>query len=133
MKNIIVYIEPSEYGFSAYMDDTPLSYSCLGEGKTINQTVNDFNLSYAEMKEYYEKEGKQFEEITYEFHIEPAAFLKEYGRVFSLAGLQRLTGINQTQLGHYLHGRRRPSRKTVEKIQTCVHRFANELSQVRLA
>ncbi|MBO7584081.1 MAG: DNA-binding protein, partial [Bacteroidales bacterium] len=63
MKNVIVNIEPSEYGFSAYMDDTPLDYSCLGEGKTINQTVNDFNLSYAEMKEYYENKGRFFEEI----------------------------------------------------------------------
>ena len=56
MKNVKVYIEPSTFGFSAYMDDTPLSYSCLGEGKTINQTVNDFNLAYAEMKDYYELE-----------------------------------------------------------------------------
>ena len=133
MKNVKIFIEPSEYGFSAYMDDTPLSYGCIGEGKTINETVNDFNMTYAEMKEYYEEIGKEFEEIQYSFYIEPAAFLKEYGRVFSLAGLQRLTGVNQTQLGHYLHGRRRPSRKTVEKIQAGVRRFANELSQVRLA
>ena len=115
------------------MDDTPLSYSCLGEGKTINETVNDFNMGYAEMKEYYEDEGKEFEEIQYEFYIEPAAFLKEYGRVFSLAGLQRITGVNQTQLGHYLHGRRRPSKKTVEKIKTGVQHFAKELSSVNFA
>lgn len=129
----MVFIEPSQYGFSAYMDDTPLDYSCIGEGKTINETVNDFNMAYADMKDHYEKSGRPFEEIQYEFHVEPAAFLKEYGRIFSLAGLQRLTGVNQTQLGHYLHGRRRPSRKTVEKIQTSVHRFAEELAQVRLA
>lgn len=133
MKYVRVFIEPSEYGFSACMDDTPLSYSCLGEGKTINETVNDFNMGYAEMKEYYEDEGKEFEEIQYEFYIEPAAFLKEYGRVFSLAGLQRITGVNQTQLGHYLHGRRRPSKKTVEKIKTGVQHFAKELSSVNFA
>ena len=133
MKQVKVFIEPSEYGFSAYMDDTPLSYACLGEGKTINQTINDFNMAYAEMKDYYEQEGKEFEEIQYSFYIEPAAFLKEYCRVFSLAGLQRLTGVNQTQLGHYLHGRRRPTKKTVDKIQKSVCRFAEELSQVRLS
>ena len=133
MKNVKVYIEPSTFGFSAYMDDTPLSYSCLGEGKTINQTVNDFNMAYAEMKDYYELEGKEFEEIQYSFYIEPAAFLKEYGRVFSLAGLQRITGVNQTQLGHYLHGRRRPSKKTVEKIRRGVQQFASEISAIRFA
>ena len=133
MKYVKVFIEPSEYGFSAYMDDTPLNYSCLGEGKTINQTVNDFNLSYAGMKDSFEEDGRQFEEIQYEFYIEPAAFLKEYGRVFSLAGLQRITGVNQTQLGHYLHGRRKPSKKTVERISIGVKRFAEEISAVRFA
>ena len=128
-----VFIEPSEFGFSAYMDDTPLNYSCLGEGKTINQTVNDFNMSYAGMKESFEEDGQVFEEIQYEFYIEPAAFLKEYGRVFSLAGLQRITGVNQTQLGHYLHGRRKPSKKTVERIRVGVQRFAHELSTVQFA
>lgn len=133
MKQVKVFIEPSEYGFSAYMDDTPLNYACLGEGKTLSETVNDFNMAYVEMKESFEEEGREFEEIQYEFRVEPAAFLKEYCRVFSLAGLQRITGVNQTQLGHYLHGRRRPSRKTVEKIRAGVTRFANELSSMRLA
>ncbi len=133
MKNVRVIIEPSEYGYSAYIDDTTLGYGCLGEGKTINETVNDFNMAYAEMKEYYGQTGKHFEEIQYVFYVQPGAFLKEYGRTFSLAGLQRLTGVNQTQLGHYLHGRRRPSRKTVEKIERSIHRFAEELAHVRLA
>ena len=133
MKYVKVFIEPSEFGFSAYMDDTPLNYSCLGEGKTINQTVNDCNMSYAGMKESFEEDGQVFEEIQYEFYIEPAAFLKEYGRVFSLAGLQRITGVNQTQLGHYLHGRRKPSKKTVERIRVGVQRFAHELSTVQFA
>ncbi len=133
MKYVKVFIEPSQYGFSAYMDDAQLKYGCIGEGKTINQTVNDFNMAYAEMKESFIKDGEVFEEIKYEFYIEPAAFLKEYGRIFSLAGLQRLTGVNQAQLGHYLHGRRKPRKKTVEKIQKSVHRFASELSLVRLA
>ena len=78
MKTVKVYIEKSQYGYSAYMDDTPLDYSCLGEGKTVEETINDFNNAYNEMREYYAKEGKPFEEIRYEFYYDAASFLQEY-------------------------------------------------------
>ena len=44
-------------------------------------------------------------------------FLSYYCKAFSLAGLERITGISQAQLGHFLHGRRKPSQKTIHKIQ----------------
>lgn len=133
MKKIKVFIEKSEYGFSAYMDDTPLSYACLGEGKTVEETIEDFNLSYAGMREYYNEIGKHFEEIEYEFFYDVASFLQEYCEVFSLAGLERITGVSQAQLGHFLHGRRKPSRKTIEKIQKGVDEFSRKLTALRFA
>jgi len=48
-----------------------------------------------------------------------------------LAGLGRLTGINRKQLSHYLTGKRNPSRKTIEKIETSLHTFGKEISEVR--
>ena len=133
MKQVKVFIEKSEYGFSAYMDDTPLSYSVLGEGKTVEETIDDFNKSYAGMREYYERHGKVFEEIQYEFFYDIASFLDEYCKAFSLAGLERITGVSQTQLGHYLHGRSKPTKKTIERIQKGVEAFAHNLTAVRFA
>ena len=133
MKKVRVFIEKSEYGFSAYMDDTPLSYSCLGEGKTVEETVADFNQSYAEMREYYHENGKHFEEIEYEFFYDVASFLQEYCEAFSLAGLERITGVSQAQLGHFMHGRRKPSRKTIERIQKGVDEFSRKLTTLRFA
>lgn len=133
MKKIKVYIERSQFGYSAYMDDTPLDYSCIGEGKTVEETISDLNNAYNEMRAYYEKEGKPFEEITYEFYYDVASFLQEYAPSFSLAGLERITGVNQTMLGHYLHGRRKPSKKTIEKIEKGVNDFARELSSLHFA
>ena len=133
MKTVKVYIEKSEYGYSAYMDDTPLDYSCIGEGKTVQETIGDFNNAYNEMKEHYSKAGKPFEEISYEFYYGTASFLQEYAPSFSLAGLERITGVNQTMLGHYLHGRRKPSKKTVEKIEQGVNNFAQQLAALHFA
>ena len=133
MKKVKVFIEKSEYGFSAYMDDTPLDYSCIGEGKTVEETIDDFNNSYSEMRSFYEEKGRHFEEIHYEFYYDTASFLEEYCKAFSLAGLERITGVSQTQLGHYLHGRRKPSAKTVARIQKGVEQFARNLTAVRFA
>ena len=95
--------------------------------------MDDFNKGYAGMRDYYARHGKPFEEIHYEFYYDTASFLEEYCKAFSLAGLERITGVSQAQLGHFLHGRRKPSAKTVAKIQEGVERFARELTAVRFA
>ena len=133
MKKVKVFIEMSEYGYSAYMDDTPLDYSCIGEGKTVEETVADFSTAYAEMRDHYQQEGKKFEEVQLSFYYDIASFLQEFIKAFSLAGLERITGVNQTQLGHYLHGRSKPSRKTIQRIEKGVHDFAKDLSAIRFA
>jgi len=129
-RKVKVFIEHSAYGYSAYMDDTPLDYSCIGEGKTVEETISDFKTAYAEMKHHYACAGKHFEEREFEFYYDTASFLQEYVKAFSLAGLERITGVNQTQLGHYLHGRRRPGQKTIERIQKGVRSFAQGLMAV---
>ena len=133
MKKVKVFIEKSSYGFSAYMDDTPLDYGCIGEGKTVAQTIEDFKDSYNEIKEYSAAQGERFEEVEFEFYYDTASFLEEYVKAFSLAGLERITGVNQTQLGHYLHGRRKPSKKVIDKIEAGVQAFAKELTAVHFA
>ncbi|MBO7509788.1 MAG: helix-turn-helix transcriptional regulator [Bacteroidales bacterium] len=133
MKEVKVFIEIAGDGFSAYMDDTPLDYSCIGEGKSVEETMADFHQAYAEMRAYYAEVGKPFEEVRFSFYYDTASFLNEFGKIFSLAGLQRITGINQTQLGHYLHGRSRPSRKTIDKIQNGICKFVKDLTAVNFA
>lgn len=133
MKQIKIFIEKSSYGFSAYMEDADLNYGLFGEGKTVEETIDDFNKSYVGMREHFEKHGKPFEEIQYEFFYDVASFLDKYCKAFSLAGLERITGVSQTQLGHYLHGRSKPSKKTIEKIQERVQKFASDLIAVKIA
>lgn len=133
MKKVKVFIEKSEYGFSAYMEEAGLDYGLFGEGKTVEEAIADFNKSYIGMREYYQRHEKTFEEIEYEFFYDTASFLEEYSKAFSLAGLERITGVSQTQLGHYLHGRRKPTRRTIDKIQKGVQQFAHNLTAVRFA
>lgn len=132
MKKVRVFIERASDGYySAYMpDEDNLSYGITGTGSTIEETMKDFNAAYAGMKAYYEQEGKLFEEVSFEFSYDIPSFLSYYSNKISLAGLERITGVAQGQLSHYVTGRRNPSKKTVEKIQSALQQFGKELSNV---
>ena len=131
MKQVKVYIEKAEFGFSAYMEEAGLDYGCTGDGATVQEAIDDFRKSYKGIKEFYGSIGRVFEEIDFQFYYDTASFLAEYCEAFSLAGLQRITGINQKQLGHYLHGQSKPSKKTVAKIAAGVRAFAASLTALQ--
>ncbi len=133
MKKVKVFIEKSEYGYSAYMKENSLDYGLIGEGKNVREAVSDFLSAYSDMKELYEEQGREFEESEFEFFYDVASFLQDFAYAFSLAGLERITGINQKQLGHYLNGNSRPSKKTVAKIQESIRTFSENLSSIRFA
>lgn len=133
MRKCKVFIEKSEYGYSAYIGDTPLEFGCIGEGKTVEETIADFLGTFEAMKQDYIAAGNEFEDVDIEFYYDTASFLSEYAGIFSLSGLEKITGVSQAQLGHFLHGRRKPSRKTIDKIQIGVDRFAKELTAIKFA
>ncbi len=126
-------IEKCDFGYSIYVADDCLNYGLLGEGKTVQEAIDDFKLSYKEMKESYRSEGREFAEAQFQFYYDVPSFLQMYAFAFTLAGLERITGVNQKQLGHYINGVRKPLRRTVEKIEERLKQFSNELSAVRFA
>ena len=133
-KKINVVIERGIDGsFSAYIADDNCEFGCIGEGKSVEETKADFMKAVGEMQEVYAEEGSKFPDVEFDFIYDMASFLNYYAYAFSLAGLARITGVNQGQLSHYVTGRRRPSKSTVEKIEQSLHDFANEIGQVKLA
>lgn len=50
MRKCKVFIEKSESGYSAYIGDTPLEFGCIGEGKTVEETIKDFLGTFEAMK-----------------------------------------------------------------------------------
>ena len=133
-KKINVVIERGIDGsFSAYIADDNCEFGCIGEGKSVEETKADFMKAVGEMQEVYAEEGSKFPDVEFDFIYDMASFLNYYAYAFSLAGLARITCVNQGQLSHYVTGRRRPSKSTVEKIEQSLHDFANEIGQVKFA
>ncbi len=132
MKNISAIIERGNDGlYSVYIADKAYPYGIIGTGDTVKKAIEDFNAGYQEMKEYVESTGEVFDEAEISFKYDIPSFLQEFAYAFSLAGLERITGVNQKQLGHYISGYRKPSAKTVRKIESKIHSFSKQLEAVQ--
>lgn len=133
METAKAFIERGNDGiYNVYVDleNSTLKYGIHGVGNSAKEAVDDFILSYEEMKGLHIQKGKEFVEAKFNYVYDTASFLAYYSKVLSLAGLQRITGVNQGQLSHYVTGHRKPSPKTVAKIEKSLHAFAKEISQV---
>lgn len=110
-----------------------LTFGLLGQGITVQEAIADFYNSRDEVKTHYTETGKPFpKDLDFVFKYDTASFITYYSHVFSLAGLGRLTGVAQGQLSHYVTGKRKPSPKTVLRIERSLHKLASELEQLQL-
>lgn len=133
MRKVYAFVERGNdgtYGVYIDLDEDKLTYGIIGEGKTAKEAIEDFYTAYEDMKELHKEKNKYFEEVEFIFKYDMSSFLQYYSKILSLAGIERLTGVNQTQLSHYISGFRKPSKKTAEKIETALHNLGKELSQI---
>ena len=69
-------------------------------------------------------------EVVYKFDTE--SLLQYYAGVITPAALERLSGIHQKQLWNYLHGRSKPRKQQIEKIEKALHNLGAELMSIAL-
>lgn len=132
MKVNVIIEKGSDGTYDANMEyNEGLTFGLMGQGGSVKECIDDFFVTRDEMKLLYEEEGKNFPaDLEFCFKYDIPSFLQYYSNYLTLAGLSRITGVNQGQLSHYLTGHRRPSEKTVEKIQNALREFGKEISQV---
>lgn len=119
--------------YSIYADDkAPLNYGLVGEGKTVQEAIDEWNRVYEAMKESYAKDNMPFVEAQFIFAYDVPSFLSYYGGLLTFKGLAKLTGVSAAQLSQYATGYRNPSPKTTAKIQHGLQEFSHELSSLEL-
>ncbi|MBO7646866.1 MAG: helix-turn-helix transcriptional regulator [Bacteroidales bacterium] len=132
MEQIVMIIEKSRDYYGAYAENGDGIYAA---GETIEEvqadTLRAIELIKSELPEaQWPKVLKSDYEIIWKFDAE--SFLSYYSTILTLTGLQRITGINSKQLSHYATGHRKPSPKTVSRIQEGLNRFSEMLSHIQL-
>lgn len=132
MKKIIIVIERSADLFDAYSDNCDGIY---GAGDTLEECKADIETSIRQIKEKLPIEQWPEElkgEYELEYKLDTQSFLEYFSQYLSLAGMERITGVNQKQLSNYLNRRAKPRKQQVERISKGLRRFASELLSITL-
>lgn len=133
-KKVKVIIEHAGNNFSAYVADVDgiaVTGDTIDEIKTF---MKDAIADFIEVNEEFNLETPELLKGNYElfFELDICSFLKIYTGIFTKAGLERLTGINQKQLWHYANGVTKPRPAQRLKIEQGLHRLGNELISLHL-
>lgn len=129
-----VIIEHAGNNFSAYVADVD-GIAVTGDSiDAIKASMCEAIDEYIEVSKEFGYEIPQVLLTDYEviFEIDVCSFLKIYEGIFTKAGLERLTGINQKQLWHYANGTSKPRPAQRLKIEKGLHRLGNELISLHL-
>jgi hypothetical protein len=130
MGKITVTIEKGTDLFGAWAENVPGIY---GDGATIKETKK----SVLSAIELYKQHNKELPtalqgDIEIDWQIDIQSFLQYYNGIFTKAALERITGINQKQLGHYASGLKHPRKKQLERIECGLHNFITDMGQIHL-
>lgn len=132
MNKLIINICAGKDSFGAYSVNGEGIY---GAGDSINECQADVLKSIAEIKQTLPEEEWPAilkGEYEIEWHYDVQSLLLHYGMIMSLSGLEKITGVHQKQLWAYMHGRSNPRRQQVDKIETAIRGFGDELSRLHL-
>ena len=132
MEKLIIKIGASSDHFGAFAENCPGIY---GAGNTVQEAKDNV---LEGLKLFVEHNQNNLPDILkgdfeIDYHFDVASFLSYYSKIFSKPALEHITGINQKQLFHYASGLKKPSEKTVRKMDSAFRRFAGEMSQVHFA
>lgn len=132
MKQITVIMRREDNGM--FLADAQHNYNVglYGYGKTVDDALADLRVICEEARDFC-PEVPEISEVEFVVEYEVASFLQEYAGIFSLAGLARITGIHQKQLGHYLNGNKRPRPETTRKMEHALMQFRARFDKVQFA
>lgn len=129
---MIITICSSPDSFGAYSENCD---GIFAAGDTLEECKKDVETSIEQIKRTQPYDSwpeiiKGPYEIEWRYDVE--SLLTHFSRFFTLAGLERITGIHQKQLWSYMHGQTKPRNAQKERIRNSLTTFAKELSSFSL-
>jgi predicted RNase H-like HicB family nuclease len=121
-KKILVTIEKTKTGFSAYSDDYPVYTT----GKTINELFDNCNEAFAL---YFEDKKTKVQPIYFEIDLKQ---FFQYYKVLNSKALADKIGMNPTLLSQYVQGRKKPSGKQTRRILYGINKIGLELAEMSI-
>jgi predicted RNase H-like HicB family nuclease len=128
MGKLTVTIAKGDTNYGAWIEEAAGIY---GQGDTVEEAKQNLNEGLLLYKKHNATLPPALQgEVEFEYKFDVPSFLTHYATVFTKSSLERMTGINQTQLSHYVSGFRKPSPRVAVKMDRAIHSLAQELQQV---
>ena len=119
-KKIVVIIEKTDTGFSAYARDYPV----FTTGSSINELIN--NCTEA-IDLYFD--GEKIDLASISLEIDFKQFFRYY-KVINSKALAEKIGMNPTLLSQYVRGHKRPSPQQSRRILYGINKIGQELAEM---
>ena len=134
MRKVKVLISIAPDGFyAAYCEDHP---AIFGGGATPGDAINELRETIRQYRELGDKAAFHpdwfDEEYEFVFVWDIEDLMAYYAGVITPAALSRLSGIHPKQIWSYMHGKTRPRKAQIQKMETALHRLGAELSSLSL-
>ena len=128
MEKLRIVIERSKDYFDAYAESCEGVY---GAGATVAEAKQNVMEAIELLKAHSTNVPDILKgEYSVEYIFDTQSFLSHYSTIFTMAALERMTGIDQRQISRYSSGLRRPRKAQVAKFNSAIRVLSQELSQV---
>ena len=122
-KKIVMILEKTDTGFSAYAAEYPIYTT----GKTIPELLKN---AFEAANLYFKEAELKITNEDIKFEIDFKQFFKYY-RILNSKFLAERIGMNPTLLSQYVQGRKKPSDSQTEKILIGIRKIGKELSEIK--
>jgi predicted RNase H-like HicB family nuclease len=123
-KKIVMVIEKTDTGFSAYSVDYPIYTTGKNMADLIRNANEAANL-------YYEDQEIILRQDNLKFELDFKQFFQYYNVLNSKLLANRI-GMNPTLLSQYVTGHKKPSETQTERILKGIHQIGQELAEINL-
>ena len=119
-KKIVVIIEKTDTGFSAFAEDFPVFTTGTSMNELLDNITEAFNLFY---------ENERFDASRLSLEIDFKQFFQYY-KVINSKALAEKIGMNPTLLSQYVRGHKKPSEQQRRRILYGINRIGHEMAEM---
>lgn len=106
---------------------------------SVGDTFSEIRENVQQALELYLETSRQYgdslpemfsEEYQLEFKFDIQTFMQWLSKVMSQKGLSEIAGMNESLILQYAHGVKNPGPKQLKRMETALHRFADDLQAI---
>lgn len=133
MKTVDVTINVAKDGFyCAYCDGYP---TLFGGGKTPDDAVEELKETLRMVKEDGQEAALVYPDwlddgFVFQTHWDVETMLRYFSGIITPTALGNLSGIHPKQIWSYMHGKTKPRKAQVARIENAVHQLGRQLLQI---